>query len=332
MKRRGSAVMLALLLVAAAHAQKAIRFGVLGLFHPHMLEIVWTGPGALVVAGAGEPIVLNGEAGHRKLMVQAAQDQVLVAGRRVMGLSGDSRDGADCVFELIVPGRFHRVYKGQLQITSRGGELIPAILMDRETAVEAIVASEMPGDAPLEALKAQAVVTRSFLAPGPRHGEFDFCDTTHCQYMRSPLEVSHRVREAARSTEGLILTWRNRPVTALYSSRCGGRTRTLRQAGIDPGDGYPYYSVECRWCHTHPLRPGEQAYGVRNGTRPQWGWNGRRDETEAPASGPESALAGAGGHAIGMCQHGAIGMAQSGADFHSILMHYYPNTDLASLR
>lgn len=325
-------MVLALLLVAAAHAQNTIRFGVLGLFHPHTLEVAWTGPGALVVMGAGDPIVLNGEAGHRKLMVQAAYDRILVAGRQVLGISGDSRDGADSVFELVVPGRFHRVYKGQLQITARGDELIPVILMDRETAVEAIVGSEMPANAPLEVLKAQAVVARSFLAAGPRHVDFDFCDTTHCQYMRSPLEASPRVREAVRSTEGLILTWRNRPVAALYSSRCGGRTRTLRQAGIDPGDGYPYYSVECRWCHTHPLRQGEHAYARWDGARPQWGSNALRDQRDAGNPGPETALPGAGGHAIGMCQHGAIGMAQLGADFRSILAHYYPNTALTSFR
>jgi len=325
-------VVLALLLVAAAHAQNTIRFGVLGLFHPRTLEVAWTGPGALVISGVGDPIVLNGEAGHRKLMVQAAHDRVLVTGRQVLELSGHSRDGADSVFELTVPGRFHRMYKGQLQITARGEQLIPAVLMDRETAVEAIVASEMPADAPLEALKAQTVVTRSFLAAGPRHMDFDFCDTTHCQYMRSPLEASARVREAVRSTESLILTWRAKPVAALYSSRCEGRTRTLRQAGIDPGDAYPYYSVECRWCHAHPLRHGEQAYAVRNGARPQWGWSALLDETDVPTPVPGAALPGAGGHAIGMCQHGAIGMAQSGADFRSILMHYYPNTDLASLR
>jgi peptidoglycan hydrolase-like amidase len=330
MKQRGGAVVLALLLVAAAQAQNTIRFGVLGLFHPRTLEVAWKGPGALVISGASESIVLNGEAGHRKLMVQAAHDRVLVAGRQVLGLSGHSRDGADSVFELTVPGRFRRMYKGQLQITARGDRLIPVVVMDRETAVEAIVASEMPADAPLEALKAQAVVTRSFLAAGPRHADFDFCDTTHCQYMRSPLEASARVREAVRSTDSLILSWRNKPVAALYSSRCGGRTRTLRQAGIDHGDAYPYYSVECRWCQAHPLRQGEQAYGVRNGVRPQWGWSALRGEADVQTPGPQAVPVGTGGHSIGMCQHGAIGMAQSGADFRSILAHYYPNAELDS--
>lgn len=325
MKRWSSAVVLALLLVVAAHAQNTIRFGVLTLFHPRTLEIRWTGPGALVISGAGEPIVLNGEAGHQKLRVQAAHDEVLIAGQQVQGLSGRSRNEGESVFELAVPGNFHRVYRGMLRITARGNQLIPVILMDREAAVETIVASEMPADAPLEALKAQAVVTRSFLAAGPRHVDFDFCDTTHCQYLRSPLEANRRVQEAVHSTGSLILTWHDHPVAALYSSRCGGRTRTLRQAGIDPGDGYPYYSVECRWCHLHPLRRGEHAYARRDDSRLEWGWSAPLDKKQAPVLPP-----GVGGHAIGMCQHGAIGMAESGADFRSILAHYYPNTTVAS--
>jgi stage II sporulation protein D len=34
------------------------------------------------------------------------------------------------------------------------------------------------------------------------------------------------------------------------------------------------------------------------------------------------------GHGLGMCQFGAIGLASSGADFRSILAHYYPNSEV----
>jgi len=34
------------------------------------------------------------------------------------------------------------------------------------------------------------------------------------------------------------------------------------------------------------------------------------------------------GHGIGMCQHGASGMAHSRAGFREIIYHYYPNTAL----
>jgi stage II sporulation protein D len=34
------------------------------------------------------------------------------------------------------------------------------------------------------------------------------------------------------------------------------------------------------------------------------------------------------GHGVGLCQHGAMGMARAGADFRAILEHYYPGTEL----
>ena len=34
------------------------------------------------------------------------------------------------------------------------------------------------------------------------------------------------------------------------------------------------------------------------------------------------------GHGVGMCQHGAMGMARTGKDYKAILRHYYPGTEL----
>src|SRR6266571_2973368 len=59
--------------------------------------------------------------------------------------------------------------------------------MDRETATASVVAAENTPDTPLEALKAQAVAARSYFVAGRgRHHDFDFCDTTHCQFLREP--------------------------------------------------------------------------------------------------------------------------------------------------
>ena len=300
-----------LLLSGVMSGQSTVRFGVLGLFHPRVLEGTWKGPGALLVSAAGQRMVLNGETEHRRIAVRAVEGRVLVAGRLAQQMSANGRGGGDGVFELAVPGRFHRVYHGRLEITAHEGELVAVVMMDRETAVATIVASEMPRNAPLEALKAQAVVPRSFLSAGARHDAFDFCDTTHCQYLRSPEEVSRRVQTAVRDTEGTILTWRERPIGALYSSRCGGRTRSLREAGLDSGDGYPYYAVECRWCKAHPMHEPSTTKA---------GWAARNGH------GPGA------GHGIGMCQYGAVGMARQGADFRAILAHYYPNAELGGVR
>jgi peptidoglycan hydrolase-like amidase len=53
----------------------------------------------------------------------------------------------------------------------------------------------VPG-APFEALKAQAVVTRSsYVSARNRHPLFDFCDTTHCQFLRQAPGAEKHVDE-----------------------------------------------------------------------------------------------------------------------------------------
>jgi stage II sporulation protein D len=119
------------------------------------------------------------------------------------------------------------------------------VTMDRETAVASIVAAESPPGAPIEARKAQAVVARSFLiAARGRHDGFDFCDTTHCQFLREPASPTSPARRAQEATASLVLTYQGRPIAALYSANCGGRTRTLADAGwqVEP---YPYFAVDC---------------------------------------------------------------------------------------
>jgi SpoIID/LytB domain protein len=116
--------------------------------------------------------------------------------------------------------------------------------MDLETAVSSITGAEMPvSGAPGEALMAQAVVARSFLvAAGPRHAGYDFCDTTHCQFLRSPAAVGSPVDDAVRSTSGLTLRNQDAIIPCRYSAACGGHTDRREELG------YRYQSVECEGC------------------------------------------------------------------------------------
>jgi peptidoglycan hydrolase-like amidase len=135
------------------------------------------------------------------------------------------------------------------------------------------------------------------VASGHRHRGFDVCDTTHCQFLREPPNEDQPAARAARETVGLVLAYRGSPIAAFYSASCGGRTRTLAEAGLSPGEGYPYFSVECV------------------------------SATQRHAEGERS------GHGIGLCQEGAASMAfGAGASFEEILRHYYPGTTLQALR
>jgi peptidoglycan hydrolase-like amidase len=200
-----------------------------------------------------------------------------------------SRDGADTDFLLSVPGKIDRQFRGTLTVRAGDHKLIAVVAMDREIAVASVVAAEMTPSTPSEALKAQAVVARSYYAAaGPRHDGFDFCDTTHCQFLRERPEPASGAFEATEDTRDLLLAYQGKPLAALYSASCGGRTRSLD--GANPSE-YPYYPVRCDFCRRH-------SPGVVEG------------------------------HQLGLCQAGAAGMAAEGADFRQILDHYYPGTSL----
>jgi stage II sporulation protein D len=342
---------LLLLGLTTAPALDAQSFSVLGLFHPRELELQPAGGSILSVSSglADTPrVILNCEAAHRRLVFRASANNVIADGRSGPSWTIAARDNSAVPFELAVPGKLRRVYRGRLTLTAHNGELLAVVTMDRETAVASIVAAEMPPSAPLEALKAQAVVARAFLAAGGRHRGFDFCDTTHCQFLRSPPASGSAAARAAEATRGMVLAYRGEPLAAMYSSRCGGQTRSLREAGMNPvegqGDGYPYFSVRCAWCRRHPQpwhtripadgpapQPGNEPDRIRQAR--QWGWSALPgSDFTASRDGSEWVVEGRGvGHGVGMCQAGAIGMASSGAGFREILRHYYPNTEIVLL-
>jgi stage II sporulation protein D len=215
--------------------------------------------------------------------------------------------------------------------------------MDRETAVASIVAAEMTADAPIEALKAQAVATRSFLLAGSgRHTGFDFCDTTHCQFLRSPPATASAAARATRATEGLVLEYDQKPLAAMYASRCGGRTHSLSELGMGGKGGYPYFAVSCAACRRYPLRwqshiptgpePKAGNEAARLATARQWGWGALPgNDFRATRDGDGWRVEGQGvGHGVGLCQFGAEGMARGGAGFRAILAHYFPNTSVTT--
>jgi stage II sporulation protein D len=210
--------------------------------------------------------------------------------------------------------------------------------MGLETAVASAVAAESAPGSPLEALKAQAVATRSYYLASPlRHQQFDFCDTTHCQFLR---EVPDSLAaQATAATHGMVLLYDGAIIPALFTGSCGGRTRTLAEVGLTPGP-YPYFSVPCNFCLHHAphwsarLDP-EEAAGLAShseGDRLRLGrilgWDAvPGNNYEIHGEGDVAMVEGSGqGHGVGLCQLGAAGMARQGYGFRAILAHYYPNT------
>jgi peptidoglycan hydrolase-like amidase len=305
MSRR--AIALGLVLAALPCLAKRIRVGVFGLFRPTRLTLAPArGEALLVRAGTFRFSLEDGAAAS--LRFKDGRIEYRWHGGAVLARTVSATAQGSGGLLLAVPGKIHRRFLGDLEITAAGGWLLPVVIMDLETAVASATAAESPPGAPLEALKAQAVVARSYYAARPRHARFDFCDTTHCQFLREPPAPQTPAALAAAATRGMVLEWNGAPLAALYSASCGGRTRALPNP---PPGSYPYFAVECPYC----------ASGKRVScsycTRGEGAWPSRRGNGA--------------GHGLGLCQTGAAAMAAQGAGFRAILEHYYPNTFFAVL-
>jgi stage II sporulation protein D len=330
-------------------AVASVRIGVLGLFHPHQLTVSAPQGHALVVRAGDERIVLELSSGVHSASVRLSGSEIILqSGMRTVRAStltvaGRKNETSD--FILAVPRKIARHYRGTLEIRRSAGHLLAIVTMDRETAVASIVAAESTAETPFQALKAQAVATRSYLAASRgRHRDFDFCDTTHCQFLREPPAPGTPVAQAVEATRDMVLAYESEPFAAMYTRSCAGRTRTPTELGLLAAT-YPYYPVECKYCREHPVRwssliSTEDAATLRSSNEPariraarRLGWNTipSNEFTMKEQSGQILVEGRGQGHGMGLCQSGAKAMAADGADFRQILGHYYPNTTIDAI-
>ena len=117
-----------------------------------------------------------------------------------------------------------------------------------------VVSAEMPADFELEALKAQAIVARTYTiykVNNKKHDNADICDDSACcqawiskedrlARWDESLRDSNwsKIEQAVQSTKGKIITYENQPINAFFHSNSGGRTEL--PINVWGGSGYPY--------------------------------------------------------------------------------------------
>lgn len=128
-------------------------------------------------------------------------------------------------------------------LITQTGEILE---MDLETYIKGVVASEMPGEFELEALKAQAVAARTYAMSRmemyadkghPDHPTAPLCNGVHCQVYRSYEDIEAlksaewmtqywgKISEAVDETQGIIMTYQGELVNQpLFHSTSGGKT------------------------------------------------------------------------------------------------------------
>ena len=120
-----------------------------------------------------------------------------------------------------------------------------------------VVSAEMPADYELEALKAQAIVARTYTIykiKNKKHDNADICDDSTCcqawiskedrlaRWEESKRESNwQKIEQCVNETKGKIVTYQNEPINAFFHSNSGGTTEI--PINVWGGSGYPYLQV-----------------------------------------------------------------------------------------
>jgi len=170
--------------------------------------------------------------------------------------------------DLVVNGTH---YSGTIEVWKGEKGLYLKNELPLEGYVENVVVSEVGPNWDTEALKVQAVISRTYAVYRKNQSgdsRFDLTSSViHQVYKGSnvPIQIAYAVRETA----GEILTYDGQPIEALYHSTSGGRTENPEEVF---GKSYPYLkSVESNcelspywvWERKIPKEEIEKAMGIK---------------------------------------------------------------------
>jgi stage II sporulation protein D len=123
-----------------------------------------------------------------------------------------------------------RAYRGALEVFGNSRRTLTVVNeLPLEDYLRGVVPNELNPTTfgQLEALKAQAVAARTYiqrnLGQYTREG-YDICATDACQVYFGVKTEDPLATQAILETRGIVATYDGKPINALYSSTCGGRT------------------------------------------------------------------------------------------------------------
>lgn len=121
-----------------------------------------------------------------------------------------------------------RLYPGRLQIQPNAyGNYTLVNHVPLETYLRGVVPNEIGAGAPYEAVVAQSIIARTYALRNLRRfatDNYELCADVHCQVYKGLTGIVPMTDKAIAATKGLVLTYNNELIDALYSSSTGGVT------------------------------------------------------------------------------------------------------------
>jgi stage II sporulation protein D len=146
-------------------------------------------------------------------------------------------------------------YPGAIRATMLDdGSLIVVNLVDMETYLGGVVASEMPQSWPLQAVKSQVIAARTYALYKKKVRKdlpYDLESTTMDQVYQGRVAPSETLKAALAETRGVIMLHQEGLFPAYFHSTCGGHT-VCAAVGLASSEAPFVPSVECTGCARSP--------------------------------------------------------------------------------
>jgi len=130
-------------------------------------------------------------------------------------------------------------FAGKLNLFVLDSEILVVNVLGIEKYLNSVVGSEKPTKWPIEALKAQAIASRTYALKQKGNNLFDIDSTQRNQVYNGLESRTYKTIRAVKSTRSLVLTYNNKLINALFHSSSGGMTENSQDVWKNK---YPYLS------------------------------------------------------------------------------------------
>ncbi len=124
-------------------------------------------------------------------------------------------------------------YRGWVELRKKkNGQLLVVNELDIEEYLKGVIAAEIPPDWEFEALKAQAVASRTYALYQKQMAEnrpFHIRSTVSSQVYNGSGGEQRQALQAVAATKGLVIVYRGEVIPAFYHSSCGGHTENAAE-------------------------------------------------------------------------------------------------------
>ena len=120
-------------------------------------------------------------------------------------------------------------YKGDFNLKVLNGTILPINMISMQDYLKGVLPYEISNSYPLEAIKAQAIVSRTFAMTNLNKHKSDginLCDTTNCQVYKGESASALNIAKGVDETNNKILTYNGKAASVTFGSSNGGFTES----------------------------------------------------------------------------------------------------------